>query len=207
MSAPPPGTPSWNTPALAARRFEAIIIAGSAGAVGALLTLLPGLPRGMTVPLICMLHLPANRDSRLATLFAERLAVPVREAADKQPIEDGCVYFAGSGYHLSVEQDRSFSLSCEAPVHFARPAIDVLMNSAADVYRDHLAAILLTGANQDGAAGIAHVHARGGLSVVQDPFDAEVATMPQAAIALNRPDLVLPLAAIRPLLHLLVEKK
>ena len=200
-------TPLWFTPALAARRPQALIVAGSAGGVEALMTLLSAVPSGLQVPVICMLHLPANRDSRLADLFDERLPVPVREAADKQAIAAGMVYFAGSGYHLSVEQDRSFSLSCEAPVHFARPAIDVLMTSAADAYGDELAAILLTGANRDGAAGMAYVHAKGGLTVVQEPRDAQVATMPQAAIDACAPDLVLPLAAIRELLQLLLEKK
>jgi two-component system chemotaxis response regulator CheB len=200
-------SPDWFTPALAARAPEAIIVAGSAGGVEALMKLLPGLPAGMRVPLICMLHLPANRHSLLAELFAERLDVPVREAADKQPVEDGTVYFAGPGYHLSVEHDRTFSLSCEPPVHFARPAIDVLMSSAADVYGAGLAAILLTGANHDGADGMAQIHARGGLTVVQDPADAQVSTMPQHAIERDRPDLVLPLAGIRELLQLLVEKK
>jgi two-component system chemotaxis response regulator CheB len=204
--------PAWSTPALAARRPRAfvpraIIVAGSAGGVEALMKLLSVVPAGLKVPVICMLHLPANHDSRLAELFGERLPVPVVEAADKQAIFDGTVYFAGSGYHLSVEQDRSFSLSCEAPVHFARPAIDVLMTSAADAYGSELAAILLTGANIDGAAGMAHVHARGGLTVVQDPRDALVGTMPQAAIDACAPDLVLPLAAIQELLRFLLEKK
>jgi two-component system chemotaxis response regulator CheB len=199
--------PSWYTPALAARKPQAIIVAGSAGGVDALINVLPGLPAGMQVPVICMLHLPANRESRLAELFAERLVVPVREAADKQPIADGTVYFAGSGYHLSVEQDRTFSLSCEPPVHFARPAIDVLMSSAADVYGPELVGILLTGANYDGAAGMAQIHARGGLTVVQDPGEAQVPIMPQGAIDANRPDLVLPLAGIRELLQLMVERK
>jgi two-component system chemotaxis response regulator CheB len=200
-------TPAWFTPALAARAPQAVIVAGSAGGVEALLKVLPGLPEGMQTPVICMLHLPANRDSRLAELFADRLPVPVREAADKQPIEDGTLYFAGSGYHLSVEQDRSFSLSCEAPVHFARPAIDVLMTSAADVYGADLLAILLTGANHDGAEGMAQVHARGGLTVVQDPAEAQVPTMPQGAIDRDAPDLVLPLAGIRELLQLMVERE
>ena len=199
--------PAWFTPAIAARRPDAIIVAGSAGGVEALMKLLSGMRAGLRVPLICMLHLPANRDSRLAELFAERMAAPVSEACDKMPIADGAVYFAGSGYHLSVEQDRTFSLSCEAPVHFARPAIDVLMTSAADVYGSALVGILLTGANHDGAAGMAQIHARGGLTVVQDPADAQVATMPQAAIDACAPDLVLPQATIRELLQLLVEKE
>ncbi|MDB5936384.1 MAG: uncharacterized protein JWQ01_3728 [Massilia sp.] len=198
--------PTWFTPEFAARRWQAIVVAGSAGGVDALLKVLPGLPAQTQVPVICMLHLPANRDSRLAELFAERLPMPVREAADKEAVAAGTVYFAGAGYHLSVEQDRTFSLSCEPPVHFARPAIDVLLTSAADVYGAGLAAILLTGANHDGAAGMAAIHAHGGLTVVQDPAEAQVATMPQRAIEVDRPDLVLPLAAIRELLKLLGEK-
>ncbi|WP_426190679.1 chemotaxis protein CheB [Massilia sp. DWR3-1-1] len=182
-------------------RPAAIVIGGSAGGVDALLTVLSTLPASMQVPVICMLHMPAHRESRLAEVFAARLPVPVREAGDKQPIDDATVYFAGSGYHLSVERDYRFSLSCEPPVHFARPAIDVLMSSAADVYGADLVGILLTGANADGAAGMADIRAQGGFTVVQDPAEAQVATMPRAAIAACAPDLVLTLAQIAQLLQ------
>ena len=188
---------------LAGRRLEAVVIGASAGGVEALGALLPALPAGFGLPVFCILHMPADRDSRLAELFAERLPLPVKEAADKEPIAPGTVYFAGSGYHLSVEQDFTFSLSCEPPVHFARPAIDVLMESAADAYGPGLAGILLTGANHDGAAGMAAIHANGGLTVVQDPDDAQVATMPQSAIDRFSPHLILPLAGIGALLPML----
>jgi len=184
----------------------AVIIGASAGGVEALMGLLGALPGNMQVPVICMLHMPANRDSRLAEVFAGRLSVPVLEAADKQAVADATVYFAGSGYHLSLEQDRSFSLSCEPPVHFARPAIDVLMSSAADVYGDQLVGVLLTGANADGAAGMADIHARGGFTVVQDPEEAQVATMPRAAIEACAPDLILTLAGIGELLGAIVAR-
>jgi two-component system chemotaxis response regulator CheB len=151
----------------------------------------------------CILHLPGDRESRLAELFDERLPLPVREAADKEAIAPGTVYFAGSGYHLSVERDFTFSLSCEPPVHFARPAIDVLMESGADAYGPGLVGILLTGANHDGAAGMAAIHANGGLTIVQDPADAQVATMPQSAIDRFSPHLILPLARIGALLPML----
>jgi two-component system chemotaxis response regulator CheB len=167
------------------------------------LTLLPLLRDGYQMPVVCMLHLPGDRESRLAELFRSRLALPVREAADKEALAPGTLYFAGSGYHLSIEQDLTFSLSCEPPVHFARPAIDVLMESAADAYGAALAAILLTGANQDGAAGMAHVKGRGGLTVVQDPREAQAAAMPEAAIRRCAPHLILPLAGIGELLPLL----
>ena len=189
--------------ALSGRRIEAVVIGASAGGVEALGALLPTLPAGCRLPVFCILHLPGDRESRLAELFAERLALPVKEAADKEAIAPATVYFAGSGYHLSVEQDFTFSLSCEPPVHFARPSIDLLMESSADAYGPGLVGILLTGANHDGAAGMAAIHARGGLSVVQDPDDAQVATMPRSAIDLFAPHLILPLARIGALLPML----
>ena len=185
---------------LAGRRFGLVAVGASAGGVDALLSLLPALPAGYRLPTVCLLHMPADRDSGLARLFGERLRLPVKEAEDKEPITPGTVYFATPGYHLSVEQDRSFSLSLEPPVHFARPAIDVLLASAADAYGPALAALLLTGANQDGADGMAAVHARGGLTVVQDPHEARASTMPAQVIRRATPDLVLPLAGIAALL-------
>ncbi|MYM33127.1 chemotaxis protein CheB [Duganella sp. FT94W] len=189
--------------ALAGRTVEAVVIGASAGGVGALLRLLPGLPAHYPCAVVAVLHLPEGRQSQLAGVFQQRMKLPVREARDKEDLASGTLYFAGSGYHLSVELDRSFSLSCEAPVHFARPAIDYLMASAADAYGPALVGILLTGANQDGAAGIAAIGQAGGLTVVQDPREAEVPTMPQEAIRLRQPDLVLPLDEIHTLLMML----
>jgi two-component system chemotaxis response regulator CheB len=186
--------------ALAGRSIEAIVIGASAGGVDALVDLLPALPLDFGPATVCILHLPADRESRLAELFAARLALPVREAVDKAPVEGGTVYFAGAGYHLSIEHDHVFSISCEPPVHYARPAIDLLMESAADAYGAGLAGILLTGANIDGADGMQRIRQRGGLTVVQDPAGAQAPTMPEGAIRLCEPHLVLPLAAIRTLL-------
>ena len=142
--------------------IEALVIGASAGGVPALLTLLSDLPESFRLPMVAVLHLPDDRDSELAEIFQHRLAIAVREAVDKEIIAPATLYFAGSGYHLSVEMDRSFSLSCEAPVHYSRPSIDVLMESAADAYGAGLAGILLTGANFDGAAGLAKIRQRGG---------------------------------------------
>lgn len=188
-------TPEWQG-LLARHRPGMLILAGSAGALDALLQLLKRLPPDYGLAVVVMVHLPERRDSRLVDILQQQLALPVREAADKAPISAGTVYVAGSGYHLSVEHDRCFSLSQEAPVHFARPAIDLLMASAADVYGPALAAVLLTGANQDGAQGMQAVKAAGGLTLVQDPAEAQVATMPAQAIKLQMPDLILPLDQI-----------
>ena len=182
------------------RQIDAVVIGASAGGIDALMTLLMGLPASWRLPIVTVLHLPEGRESRLAEVFAPRLTIPVREAEDKRPLAPGTLHFAPPGYHLSIERDRSFSLSCEPPVLFSRPSIDVLMSSAADAYTSALAGLLLTGANEDGARGMANIHAQGGFTAVQDPAEAHVPTMPRAALASHTPDVVLPLTELRSLL-------
>ncbi len=182
------------------KKVDAVVIGASAGGVQALLTLFSALPADFRLPMVVVLHLPEDRDSKLAEIFQQRLPIAVREAADKESVAPGTLYFAGPGYHLSVEMDRTFSLSGEDPVHYSRPSIDVLMESAADVYGPRLAGILLTGANTDGADGLAKIGERGGLTVVQDPAQAQAPTMPEAAIRKRQPHLILPLDGIRSLL-------
>ncbi|MGY2397991.1 chemotaxis protein CheB [Pseudomonas sp. SDO5271_S396] len=180
--------------------IEAIVIGASAGGVEALLTVFGQLREGFGLPIVTVLHLPDERRSQLAEVFGRRVAMPVVEARDKELIQPGTLYFAGPGYHLSVEHDRSLSLSQEDRVHHSRPAIDFLFESAADTYGRSLLAILLTGANHDGARGLAHVKQQGGTTVVQDPAEARVAVMPLAALALHTPDHILPLSRIGSLL-------
>lgn len=177
-----------------------MVIGASAGGVDALFRLFGGLPADFALPLVAVLHLPENHESQLVDLFARRLTIPVCEARDKAPVEAGTLYFAAAGYHLSIEQDRTFALSREAPRNFSRPSIDILFDSASDAYRECLAGVLLTGANQDGAEGLAHIGREGGLTIVQDPAEAAVSTMPEAAIALRAPDHILPLREIHALL-------
>ena len=182
---------------------QAVVIGASAGGVQALMALLSDLPRSFHLPIVAVLHLQEGRPSQLADLFRHKLQMPVREADDKESIAPGTLYFASPGYHLSVEKDRTFSLSVEEPVHYSRPSIDVLMESAADAYGAGLVGILLTGANADGAAGLARIRQQGGLTIVQDPAEAQAVAMPEAAIRIMPPDFILPLDGIRSLLHTL----
>ncbi|MDB5778585.1 MAG: CheB methylesterase [Polaromonas sp.] len=182
------------------QRVQAVVIGASAGGVDALMEILAGLPASFGLPLVVVLHMAESRHSQLADIFRRRTPMQVREAADKEMLMPGTLYFAPPGYHLLVETDRSLSLSCEAQVHFSRPSIDVLMESAADAYGAHLAGILLTGANADGAQGLDKIGRQGGLTVVQDPAEARMAVMPEAAIRLRQPDLILDLKSIHSLL-------
>lgn len=182
------------------RPVDAVVVGASAGGVEALLTIFKDLPADFGLPIIVVLHIPDERRSQLAEVFDRRLSIAVKEAGDKEPIIPGTLYFAAPGYHLSVEDDYSFSFSQEARVHYSRPSIDYLFESAADAYQQRLAAILLTGANQDGAQGLETIKQRGGLTIVQDPEEALVATMPQAALDRIQPDYILPLCGIGRLL-------
>lgn len=182
------------------RAVRLVAIGTSAGGVDALLELLPALPAGLPCAIAVVVHVPQDRDSMLADVFARRCAMRVVEAADKMPIEAGSVYFAPAGYHLLVERDFTLALSCDAPERFSRPSIDALLASAADALGAELAAVVLTGANDDGARGLAHAASQGALTVVQDPAQARVPDMPRAAIARAQPDFILPLAGVRDLL-------
>lgn len=184
------------------RRLAAVVVGASAGGIDAMMAIFTALPADYPLPIIALLHIPESHESRLAEIFQHRLAIPVRDAVDKQEIVPGTLYFAGAGYHLSIEQDKTFSYSCEPPVHFSRPSIDILMESAADTYGEQLAGILLTGANYDGAAGMQRIKQQGGVTVVQDPHEAQVAIMPSEAIRQQQPNFILPLADIRTMLLL-----
>jgi two-component system chemotaxis response regulator CheB len=182
------------------RRVQAVVIGASAGGVDALMEILAGLPASFGLPLVVVLHLSESRHSQLADIFRQRTPMQVREAVDKETLRPGTLYFAPPGYHLLVETDHSLSLSCEAQVNFSRPSIDVLMESAADAYGVNLAGIVLTGANADGAQGLDKIGRQGGLTVVQDPAEARMTAMPEAAIRLRQPDLILDLKSIHSLL-------
>ena len=184
-----------------ALQADAVVIGASAGGIEALFALLGGLPAGFRLPVIVVLHLREDRESRLAEIFQPRLRVPVREAQAHAPVEPGTLYFAPSGYHLLVEPDRTFSLSCEPPVLFSRPSIDVLMESCCDAYAPRLAGVVLTGASEDGALGLKRIGDAGGITLVQSPQEAAFPTMPAAALRLARPRYVLPLSGLRSLIE------
>lgn len=174
--------------------YELVVIGASWGGLDALGQVLDGLPDGFGCAVAVVQHRNHN-ESPLASLLGRRSSWPVIEADDKQPIEPGAIYVAPPNYHLLVESG-AFALSTDAPVAFSRPSIDVLFESAADEYHERVIAVLLTGANEDGARGTARVHARGGYTIVQDPATAVRPTMPLAAIALDEPDAVLGLDEI-----------
>ena len=174
------------------RDVEAVVIGGSAGSVDVLLEVLPRLPRCCPFAVVVVVHLPAPAPSLLPEVLSARCRLPAREALDKTPVEPGIIWCAPPGYHLYVEAERAFALSIDAPVQYSRPSIDVLFASAAEAYGERLAGVVLTGANADGAEGLAAVERRGGIALVQDPATALVPTMPEAALRTTRADSLSP---------------
>lgn len=162
---------------------SAVVIGASAGALEVLTPLLAALPPDYPEAILIAVHLHPHGESLLSQVLQNQSEIVVEEAEDKIPIEAGKVFVAPRDYHLQVEPDFRLSLSVEAPVHYSRPSIDVLFETAADVYRQKLTGIILTGANADGAAGLKAVLAAGGSAIIQNPAEAEVAIMPSAAIA------------------------
>lgn len=173
--------------------IEMLAIGASAGGVEAISVLLEALPPDFSAPVAIVLHIPPNRASLLPEVFARHCALPVKEVEDKESMQAGVVYVAAPDYHMLVEPSRRFSLSCDEPINFSRPSIDLMFESAALAYRESLLAIVLTGASADGAAGLKTVRKMGGQAWVQDPGQARANTMPLAALEHSGADCVLSL--------------
>ncbi len=172
-------------------RYKAIVIGGSAGSFQGITKILSNIPEDFQLPIVMCLH----RLKHVRNGFTEALSIkskkPVLEPHDKENIKKGMVYLAPANYHLSLELGNSFSLSTEEMINNSRPSIDVTLDSAAYVYKEKLVGILLSGANRDGALGMKRIKERGGLTIVQDPAECMIDTMPAAALEATSIDHVL----------------
>ena len=161
-----------------------VVIGGSWGGIKASIDVLRELPATYSIPIVLVLHRHRNSEGDLQHLYGKKLALKVVEIEEKEPIRAGCVYLAPANYHVLIEKDRTFSLDVSEQENYSRPSIDVTFASAAEVFGAQLAGILLSGASKDGSSGLMQIVQQGGIAIVQDPEEAEVATMPNAAISL-----------------------
>jgi two-component system chemotaxis response regulator CheB len=181
-----------------------VAIGASWGGLQAVEAVLGALPADFAVPVVIAQHRQTgSSDGTLVRLLGARCALTVREAEDKQELEPGVVLVAPADYHLLVETG-TVALSVDAPLNFSRPSIDVLFGSAADAYAEHTVGVVMTGANADGALGLARIAGRGGVAIVQDPETAERREMPDAALWATPEARVLALEQIGPELARLV---
>jgi len=178
------------------KTFQAIVAGASAGGLEALGRLLSEFDEKFPLPVIIVQHLFPGSPNMAAGILNSQSALIVKEADEKEEIKPSTIYLAPANYHLLVESDRTLSFSVDEKINYSRPSIDVLFQTAADVYRQALIGILLTGANSDGAKGMQYIKQHGGTTIVQDPDTAEVPLMPQAAIDLSAADFILSLQNI-----------
>ncbi|MDZ8187681.1 MAG: chemotaxis protein CheB [Nostoc sp. ChiSLP02] len=175
--------------------FKIVAIGTSLGGLSALKTILEKLPADFPVPIAIVQHRHKESHNLLQQLLQESISLPIKEVEDKDEILPGHIYLAPPDYHLLVEPGY-FALSTDEPVSYARPSIDVLFESAADIYGEQVIGIILTGANHDGMQGLKKVKARGGITIVQEPATAESSIMPEAAISAVAVDWILKLSDI-----------
>ncbi len=176
--------------------YRAVVIGTSAGGLFAVRTLLRELKPDFSLPILLVQHISPRAESNLGMHFKRCCKLVMVEAEDKEPIQNGHMYIAPPNYHMLVEVDGHIALSIDPPVHFSRPSIDVLFESAADYYRNELIGIVLTGANSDGAEGLRYIAENGGKTIVQSVASAESKAMPKAAIEAVDVDHILDLKEI-----------
>ena len=172
--------------------YDAAVIGGSAGGMEALEAILSPLPADYPIPIIVVSHLHKSDAGGFAEHLASKVRIQVVEAVDKQPIEPPAIYTAPADYHLLVERGDTLALSVDRKINWARPSIDVLFESAATTYGERLIAVILSGANDDGALGMLTVKRNGGRCLAMAPESARSPFMPQAAIEIAKIDEVLP---------------
>ena len=179
--------------------YEAIVIGVSSGGLNALKIIFSALPSGFAIPIIVVQHIGPRSENSWIKLLNDSCIIPIKEADEKEKVATG-IYVAPANYHLLIEKDRTFSLTVDERVNFARPSIDVLFESAAETYKEKLIGIILTGANNDGTKGVKRIKECGGLVIVQNPATAESSYMPASAIAAVQPDHIMELDQIGQLL-------
>lgn len=187
-------------PARSFSETELFVIGASAGGVNILHHLLPAFRPTGKFKVVVVLHLPPGGPNLLTSLYDPICSLKVAEANPGEALVADTIYFSPTDYHLCIEPNHTLSLSSEEPVNFSRPSIDVLFESAAYAYGRKTAGILLTGANEDGSAGLKKIQEAGGIAVVQEPRDAEYEAMPLSALSIMKPDYVLTKLEIRDLL-------
>jgi two-component system, chemotaxis family, protein-glutamate methylesterase/glutaminase len=171
--------------------YKAVVIGGSAGSFQGIVKILSQLPKGFPLPIIMALHRLKHVRHGFVEALSLKSVVQVLEPNDKEAIKKGVVYLAPANYHLSVELGNHFALSTEEMINNSRPAIDITLSTSAYVYKDKLIGILLSGANRDGGLGMKNIKDRGGLTIVQEPTECMIDTMPKAALSLTKIDHVL----------------
>ena len=186
-------------------KYRAVVIGVSAGGMATLSELFPKIPSNFPIPIFVVQHIHKSQSEYLITYYNGLSNLTIKEAKDKEKAVPGNIYFAPPDYHMLLEEDETFSISIDEKVNYSRPSIDVLFESAADVYKNALVGIILTGANNDGTEGIRIIKQNGGYTIAQEPEEAEFLVMPKSAIDTGKIDKVLTLSEISDFINYLLK--
>jgi two-component system chemotaxis response regulator CheB len=180
---------------------DLLVIGGSAGSYSVLMELIPLIKNQITFPILIVLHRKNGAQTSIADIFSKKTNLQVFECEDKETLLPNNIYFAPADYHIMIEQDNSICLDYSEKINYSRPSIDIIFKSASKIYQSRLAAILLSGANHDGAKGLQYIHQNFGITIVQNPLTAEVENMPASAIKLFNPNYVANVAEMANLIN------
>ncbi len=181
--------------------YKYIVIGCSAGSALLIKSILSNIPKDFIIPMIFLRHIGSHYHSRkYAEILAEEFGLNIKEAEDKEKIEQSSIYLAPPGYHLLIEESGTFSLSLDEKVNFNRPSIDVFFESVAYAFGSKVIGIILSGANCDGAIGLKEIKLSGGTTIVQEPSTAEFPMMPQSAINKTEVDYICKIEKINSLI-------
>jgi two-component system, chemotaxis family, protein-glutamate methylesterase/glutaminase len=172
-------------------KFKVLVIGGSAGSFPVITDILTGLPANLNVAVILCLHRLKDIRHGFVEALESKTKKQITEPLDKETLKAGNIYLAPSNYHLACELNSKFTLSTEEPINYSRPSIDLTFESFSYAYKDKMIGVILSGANKDGAKGIAMAKRRGAITLIQDPEEAQIKTMPEASIKLEKHDYVL----------------
>ena len=175
---------------------DLLLLGGSAGSFKPIFTAVRTFPSTLNKAVLIIIHRKKNFFSEIENLFAENSRMLLREVNDKDCINQQTIYIAPSNYHTLIEKEKCFGLDVSEAVWYSKPSIDVSFESASEVYKDRCTAVLFSGANQDGADGLLKLRNNGALTIAQDPEEAEMPEMPQAAINIKAAEYVLSTADI-----------
>lgn len=171
--------------------FKAIVIGGSAGSFPVASEILEALPKDFEIPIIFGMHRLKHIRNGFAEALQLKSKISITEPEDKDKVKNNHAYVAPANYHLLFEFGGTFALSTEEMVHHSRPSIDILFYSAAYTFGNKMLAIILSGANKDGAEGMHYAHKKGAYTIVQEPTDCKVPTMTKASLDLFEPNKIL----------------
>ena len=182
-------------------QFDIVVIGASAGGLSALEVILRGLDADINIPIVIVQHLSPDSGDAIVNLLKKYSNIVLSEPEDKEILKCNHIYLAPADYHVMIEKNRTISLNLGPKENFCRPSIDVLFETASEVFFEKTLGVILTGANKDGTKGCIAIKKFSGIVIAQEPTEALISVMPLGPIEAGVVDYVLTLKEISKMLN------